>query len=264
MILFSLPFPAINPVLLELGPLKVYWYGFAYVAGILLGWRYALYLVRHYAVHLKTQYFDDFITWIVIGIVAGGRIGHILIYEFDYYIHHPLEILMTWKGGMSFYGGLLGVIVATLIYCKRKSIQPLEFADVMAGSVPIGLGLGRVANFINGELYGRVSDVPWAVEFPQAGDFPRHPSQLYEAFLEGFVLWAVLAFIWHRTNWPKTPGKIAGVFLIGYAVSRFLVEYVREPDAIYNLGSLPFTTGQLLALPLMGLGVFFLRCRKKV
>ncbi len=260
--LFALPFPSINPVLFELGPLKIHWYGIAYVVGILLGWRYAIYLVRHYATHLKEQYFDDFVTWIVVGIVVGGRLGHIVIYEFSHYMRHPLEILMTWKGGMSFYGGLLGVIISTLIYCKRKSINPLEFSDVVAAVVPIGLGLGRVANFINGELYGRVSDVPWAVEFPQGGGFPRHPSQLYEAFLEGFVLWLILAFAWHRTNLYKTPGKITGLFLIGYAVSRFLVEYVREPDSVYHLASFSFTTGQLLALPMIGLGAFWLRCRK--
>ena len=258
MTFLALPFPAINPVLLELGPLKVNWYGIAYVLGILLGWRYALYLIRRFAQDLKAKDFDDFITWIVVAIIVGGRLGHILVYEAGYYCQHPLEILMTWRGGMSFYGGLLGVIVAILIYCRRRSIDPLRFGDVMAGAVPIGLGLGRITNFINGELYGRMSDLPWAVEFPQGGGFPRHPSQLYEAFLEGGVLFLVLCFAWHRTNWPKTPGRIAGLFLVGYATSRFLVEYVREPDAVYSFLSVSLTTGQILALPLFALGAFWM------
>lgn len=255
--LFSFAFPNIDPVLLSIGPLKVHWYGIAYIIGIVAGWRYALYLVRHYAPDLKEKDFDDFVTWIVIAIIVGGRLGHILIYEAGYYFSHPLEILMTWRGGMSFYGGLVGVIIATLIYCKRRSINPFRFADVMAATVPIGLGLGRVANFINGELYGTITDVPWAVEFPQGGLLPRHPSQLYEAFLEGLVLFLILGFVWHRTKLSKTPGRITGLFLVGYAVSRFLVEYVREPDIVYTILSMPFTTGQLLALPFLAIGVFW-------
>jgi phosphatidylglycerol:prolipoprotein diacylglycerol transferase len=255
--LFTFAFPAIDPVLLAIGPLKIHWYGVAYIAGILAGWRYALYLARHYASDLKEKDFDDFVTWIVIAIIVGGRLGHILIYEAEYYFSHPLEILMTWRGGMSFYGGLVGVIIATLIYCKRRSINPFRFADVMAATVPIGIGLGRIANFINGELYGRVTDVPWAVEFPSGGFLPRHPSQLYEAALEGLALFLILGFVWHRTQLSKTPGRITGLFLAGYATSRFLVEYVREPDIVYNFLSLPFTTGQLLALPFFVIGMFW-------
>ena len=255
--LLTLAFPTIDPVLLAIGPIKIHWYGVAYIAGILAGWRYALYLARHYAPDLKPKDFDDFITWIVVAIIAGGRLGHILIYEAGYYFSHPLEILMTWRGGMSFYGGLVGVIIATLIYCHRLSINPFRFADVMAAAVPIGLGLGRVANFINGELYGRVTNVLWAVEFPGGGFLPRHPSQLYEAVLEGFILFLILGFAWHRTQLSKTPGRITGLFLIGYAVSRFLVEYVREPDITYDILSISLTTGQLLALPFFVIGMFW-------
>ncbi|MBY0281061.1 MAG: prolipoprotein diacylglyceryl transferase [Alphaproteobacteria bacterium] len=255
--LFTFAFPSIDPVLLSIGPIKIHWYGVAYIAGILAGWKYALYLARHYASDLKEKDFDDFVTWIVIAIIVGGRLGHILIYEAGYYFSHPLEILMTWRGGMSFYGGLVGVIIATLIYCKRRSINPFRFADVMAATVPIGIGLGRIANFINGELYGRVTDVPWAVEFPSGGFLPRHPSQLYEAALEGLFLFLMLGFVWHRTQLSKTPGRITGLFLMGYAVSRFLVEYVREPDIVYNVLSLSLTTGQLLALPFFIIGMFW-------
>lgn len=253
----AIAFPTIDPIFFSVGPLKIHWYGVAYIVGILAGWRYALYLVRYYAPDLKQKDFDDFITWAVFAIIAGGRLGHILIYEAEYYFSHPLEILMTWRGGMSFYGGLIGVIIVTLIYCKRRAIDLFRFSDVMAAAVPIGLGLGRIANFINGELYGRVTDVPWAIKFPMGGFLPRHPSQLYEAILEGLVLFLVLGFAWHRTQLSKRSGCITGLFLAGYAISRFLVEYVREPDITYNVLSITLTMGQLLALPFFLIGILW-------
>ncbi|MCX7338280.1 MAG: prolipoprotein diacylglyceryl transferase [Alphaproteobacteria bacterium] len=259
--MMSFAFPNIDPVLLHMGPLKVHWYGVAYVVGIVLGWKYAAHLIKNYLPSLDVKTFDTFITWIIIGIVVGGRLGHVIFYDLPYYIHHPLEILMTWRGGMSFHGGLLGVMTATVFYCAKHRVPPLQFTDIVCAAAPIGIGFGRVANFINGELYGTITTVPWAVEFPQGGHIPRHPTQLYEAALEGFLLWILLFCLCRWTNLLQKPGRISGLFLLGYGIVRFLVEYVKEPDGIHSVGMILLTTGQLLSIPLV-IGGLFLVSRK--
>ena len=259
--MFSIAFPNFNPVLLQMGPLKVHWYGLAYAAGIMMGWKHAIYLAKAYVPSLLPKYLDTFVTWIVLGIVIGGRLGHVVFYELDHYINHPTEILMTWKGGMSFHGGLIGVIVAALLYWRRLNIPFFTFADILATASTIGLGLGRIANFINAELYGTVTDLPWGVIFPHAGTLPRHPSQLYEAFGEGLLLWLLLNQAWKFSILRNQPGRITGLFFIGYGVIRFLIEYVREPEIFYTVGTIMITQGQLLSLPLIAIGTYWL-CRR--
>lgn len=253
-----LKFPQIDPVLIHLGPVSVHWYGIAYVAGLLAGWQYAVWIARRFEPSITKIHIDDFMMWALAGIIVGGRLGHILFFELDRYIAHPLEILMTWKGGMSFHGGMLGVTAAILLYCRKTNLPVLRFADILAAITPIGLFFGRLANFINGELYGRVTDVPWSMAFPYGGPFPRHPSQLYEAFLEGLVLLVVLHVGWRIAVLRDVPGRLTGMFLAGYGLARILVEFVREPDAIYAVFGMDLTTGQLLSLPMVVAGIFFM------
>ena len=247
-----------DPVALQLGPIVLRWYALAYVTGLLLAWRYCMRIADD-APHIVTrQHFDDLFVWIVLGVVLGGRLGFVLFYKPDYYLDHPLEALQMWRGGMSFHGGLLGVILAVLLFGWRRGTGFWALADVCSAAVPIGLFLGRIANFINGELWGRPTDVPWAVIFPRAGPEPRHPSALYEAALEGiglFVLGWVLVFVF-KARWR--PGLISGAFLLGYALSRIIVETVREPDAF--IGFLPFNTtmGQWLSVPMALFGLFMI------
>ena len=255
-----LPFPIIDPVLIQLGPLKVHWYGIAYIAGIVGGWHYALWLAKRYTNVITKQNIDDYITLAVISIVLGGRLGHILFYDFFYYLHHPLEILMTWKGGMSFHGGFMGIVISTIVFCRKRKIPLFAFADILAAVAPLGLFFGRLANFINGELYGRVTDVPWAMIFPYAGPLPRHPSQLYEAALEGLALLIILYWGWTKTSLSKTPGRLTGLFMLGYGISRILIEFVREPEpGLFYSG---ITIGQVLSLPLLILGLYWFSLRK--
>jgi phosphatidylglycerol:prolipoprotein diacylglycerol transferase len=241
----------------------VYWYGVAYAIGIIMGWRYSRYLVKTYLPNFSSQYLDNFVTWIVVSIVLGGRLGHILFYDLSHYLNHPIEIFMTWKGGMSFHGAFIGCAIGIAIYCYRFKIPFLRFCDILATSCTFGLGLGRLTNFINGELYGTVSDVPWAVVFPHGGNLPRHPSQLYEAFGEGFLLWVVLHYAWKIPALRDQPGRITGIFALNYGLVRYLVEYVREPEIIYNWSGFVITQGQLLSLPLMVAGIYWLWPQKK-
>ncbi len=257
--MFAFLFPSFDPVLIQIGPVKVHWYGLAYAAGIILGWRYAIYLAKNYVTTVGAKQLDNFVAWAVVGIIVGGRLGHVLFYDLGHYLNHPFEIIMTWKGGMSFHGGLIGVMIVTFIYCQRHAIPLFQFADILAAAAPIGLGLGRLANFINNELYGRVTEVPWAVYFPHAGPLPRHPSQLYEAFAEGFLLWFCLAWAWRRPWLRNHPGRITGLFLLGYGLMRFLVEYVREPEIIYPIGGCLLTQGQMLSVPLVIVGMYWLK-----
>lgn len=257
-----LKFPQIDPVLIHLGPVAVHWYGIAYVVSLLLGWRYAVWLARRYAPTITKVHIDDFMMWALAGIIVGGRLGHILFFEPSRYLNNPLEIFMTWKGGMSFHGGMMGVTLATLLYCRKTGIPTLRFADILAAITPIGLFLGRLANFINGELFGRVTDVPWAMAFPHGGPLPRHPSQIYEAVLEGLLLLALLHVGWRTPALRNHPGCLTGLFLCGYGIARFLVEFVREPDAFYILFGLHLTTGQWLSLPMVIAGICFLICAK--
>jgi len=260
-ILAYLALPQIDPVMFNLGPFAIRWYALAYIAGLLLGWRYMLRLNNKRA-HLTTSdVIDDLLTWTIIGVILGGRLGYVLFYNLPYYSENPMQAVAIWKGGMSFHGGLLGVTVAMIWFARRRNLELLRLSDLVACAVPLGLFFGRIANFINGELYGRSADLPWAVFFPNAGPLPRHPSQLYEAALEGAALFLLLAWLAWRSEQQsalRRPGLLTGIFLCGYAVARGLVELVRQPDL--QIGLLPFgtTLGQWLSLPMLLGGLYLI------
>lgn len=238
-----------DPVIFSLGSIKITWYGLSYFVSILAGWQYALKLAEKYAPHLKRAC-DDYVTWAIISLVLGGRLGHVLFYDLAYYLENPIRIIMTWKGGMSFHGGLLGAIIAGVIFCLKRKISMYEFADIALPAVPIGLFFGRIANFINGELFGTPTTLPWGVVFPHGGDVPRHPTQLYEAFFEGFVLFILLYGAWKKGLY-KRPGLVSGIFLIFYGASRFIIEFLKQPDEHIGYFLNIFTLGQLLCLPMI-------------
>jgi phosphatidylglycerol:prolipoprotein diacylglycerol transferase len=252
--LFAIPFPAIDPVLVEIGPFAIRWYALAYIAGILLGWRLMRRLVALRPVVASAEQIDDFVTWAVLGVILGGRLGYVLFYQTDHYLAAPWEAFYVWKGGMSFHGGAAGVILAVLLFCRRQGLSILGFGDRLTAVVPIGLLFGRLANFINGELWGRASDVPWAMVFPHAGPEPRHPSQLYQAFLEGFCLLVLLQILVRIPAIRERQGFVAGAFLAGYGLARIIGELFRQPDA--QLGFLwgGATMGQLLSIPMLLVG----------
>jgi len=256
--LFAIPFPIIDPVLVQIGPLAIRWYALAYIAGIVLGWQLARRLVALPPVAATKEQLDDYITWATLGIILGGRLGYVLFYRPGHYLVNPGEILAVWQGGMSFHGGALGVIIATILFCRRQKLDMLGFGDRIAAVVPIGLFFGRCANFINGELWGRVSDVRWAMVFPTGGPEPRHPSQLYQAGLEGVVLFAVLQWLIWQPAMRARRGFVTGAFLAGYGIARIIGEFFREPDA--NLGFLfgGATMGQLLCLPMLAVGAWLM------
>jgi phosphatidylglycerol:prolipoprotein diacylglycerol transferase len=256
--LASLAFPQIDPVLLQLGPFAIRWYALAYIAGLLLGWRYMLSLNARRAELTTTEVIDDLLVWTIVGIILGGRLGYVLFYNLPYYSANPLQALAVWQGGMSFHGGLLGVTVAMIWFARRRRLELLRLSDLVSCAVPLGLFFGRIANFINGELYGRVSDLPWAFVFPRAGHLSRHPSQLYEAALEGLLLFLVLAWLAWRGKAHQKPGLLTGVFLCGYALARALVELVRQPDAQIGLLPLGTTMGQWLSLPMLLGGLYLI------
>lgn len=250
----ALTFPAIDPIALEIGPLIVRWYSLAYVVGIVVGWRAMLFLNGGHPKPLTQKLIDDFVLWATLAIVLGGRLGYILFYQPSLIVQDPLAALKIWEGGMSFHGGLLGMVLMILLISWRNQLSPFRLGDLVACVAPIGLFFGRIANFINGELFGRATDpavIPWAMIFPRGGDVPRHPSQLYEAFLEGVVLFVVLFWLERRYNILTRPGLASGIFLTGYGLARFAVELTREPDAHlgFIIGSL--TMGQLLSLPMI-------------
>jgi phosphatidylglycerol:prolipoprotein diacylglycerol transferase len=266
--LFAIPYPAIDPVLISIGPFAIRWYALAYIAGIILGWRYTLTLVRRgptpadgRAIGIKDM--DDFIVWATLGIVLGGRIGYVLFYKPGYYAFHPLEALQIWHGGMSFHGGLIGVILAMILFARSRGFAFWRLADIVAAATPIGLFFGRLANFVNGELFGRVTDVPWAMVFPHGGPMPRHPSQLYQAFFEGICVFAVLAVLEWRFRVRERPGTMAGAFLISYGCARIVGELFRQPDAQLGFLILGTTMGQLLSAPMVLFGGWLiLRARR--
>ena len=244
-------FPDIDPVAISLGPIAIRWYALAYIAGFLLGWRWCVMLTRRPPHLVAPELFDNFLTWAVLGTILGGRLGFILFYNLPYYLDNPLDILKVWQGGMSFHGGFLGVVVAMVLFARRNGVALFALTDLVAAAAPIGIFFGRVANFINGELWGRAADVPWAMVFPRGGPVPRHPSQLYEAALEGLFLFMVLALailVWRALS---RPGLITGMFLIGYGAGRIIAEFFREPDP--QLGFLwgGATMGQILSLPMV-------------
>lgn len=254
----ALPFPDIDPIAIEIGPIAIRWYALAYIAGILGGWRYASRLNDGAWNVLAKEKLDDFVVWATVGIILGGRLGYVFFYKPGYYMTEPLEALFLWRGGMSFHGGAVGVILAIVLFARREGVSLLRLGDLVAQAVPIGLFFGRLANFANGELYGRASDVAWAMVFPHGGPDPRHPSQLYQAFLEGIVLFAVLVFVGRTTYARARPGFVAGAFLAGYAIARLIGELFREPDA--HLGFLfgGLTMGMLLSLPMLAAGLILM------
>ena len=262
-LLSLMAFPDIDPVIFAIGPVQVRWYGLAYVLGILLGWQYARRLVTNDSLwpqsgsRMTRLDIDDFLLWATVGIVAGGRIGYILFYDFAAVSANPLRALEIWNGGMSFHGGLLGTLVAMLLFARSRQIPVFNLFDVVCAVVPVGLFFGRLANFINAELWGKLTSVPWAVVFPTGGPFPRHPTQLYEAGLEGLVLLAVLAWLIYRHKAFLRPGLVAGAFVSGYALSRIFVEFFREPDVqIGYLAGGWLTMGMVLSLPMLAVGVW--------
>lgn len=250
-----MPFPHIDPIAFHLGPFAIHWYGLAYVVGILGWWQYSLWLVKKFPL-LDRKLVDDYLVWAVVGVILGGRLGYVLFYNPGKYFTHPLEIFQVWKGGMAFHGGLLGVVIATAIYSYRRGIYFLNFSDLACCGVPIGLFFGRLANFINGELYGRITTHSWGVVFPHGGPLPRHPSQLYEAVLEGLVLFILLAFGALCTRWPHRRGLLTGLFLTGYGIARITAECFRQPDAFLGFLAGGYTMGQVLSLPVLGFGLF--------
>lgn len=264
-LLSLMTFPDIDPVIFAIGPVQVRWYGLAYVIGIMLGWRYARKLVENKNLwpaagpRMTALDIDDFLLWATVGIVAGGRIGYILFYDFAAVAANPLRALEIWNGGMSFHGGLLGTLVAMILFARSRNIPVFNLFDVVCAVVPVGLFFGRLANFINAELWGKLTDVPWAFVFPTGGPFPRHPTQLYEAALEGLLLLGVLAWLIYRRQALKRRGMIAGSFVAGYALSRIFVEFFREPDA--HIGYLAggwLTMGMVLSLPMLAVGLWVL------
>lgn len=257
-----IPYPTFDPVLVQLGPFAIRWYALAYIFGILIGWGYARLLIRSTRLWgrkapMTVSDFDDFVLWVTIGLILGGRIGYVLFYNLPYFIEHPLEIVQLWNGGMSFHGGFIGCVLAVLLFGYTRGISVLSLGDLTCAAGTIGLFLGRLANFINGELWGRPTDVPWAMIFPNGGPLPRHPSQLYEAGLEGLLLFIVLALL-VRAGALKRPGLIIGCFAVGYSLARTFCEFFREPDA--QLGFLwgGATMGQLLSVPLFLAGLCFI------
>ena len=263
--LFVMPFPAIDPVALNLGPISIKWYGLAYMAGLLLGWLYIRQLLartrlwRENKPPMQPLQTDDLLIWTALGVVIGGRLGYVLFYKPVFFAQHPFEIFMPWKGGMAFHGGLIGTTLAIWWVARGAKANPLSLMDLVAAAAPIGLFFGRIANFINAELWGRAATVPWAMVFPdrEAGGVARHPSQLYESFFEGFVLFLIIRVLIYRHNALATPGRVTGIFLIGYALARMFCEAFREnmhPEI--SIG--PITAGQLYSIPMVLLGLVFL------
>jgi len=261
--LIALPFPEIDPVIIQVGPLAIHWYGLGYVVGILFAWWYTKRLVStpklwaNNIPPMKPEDLDDFVIWAAAGVVLGGRLGYVLFYDLPRYIENPLDIFAVWQGGMSFHGGMLGTIAAMVLFSFSRGINPWSMLDTVAAATPVGLGLVRVANFINSELWGRPTDMPWGIVFPDGGPLPRHPSQLYEAALEGLVLFLVLRFLTHSRLKLKTPRLVGGAFICGYGLARIFVEFFRVPDA--QLGYLFggwLTMGMVLSTPMVAAGVW--------
>ncbi len=248
-----IPYPHIDPVAIQIGPLKVHWYGLMYLLGFLIFWGLGRLRARREDIVVRPEQVSDMLFYMMLGVVLGGRIGYTLFYNLPQFLADPLVLFRIWEGGMSFHGGLLGVVAAVWLYQRRQGWGFWRTMDFVAPLAPLGLGAGRIGNFINGELWGKPTDLPWGMVFPGAGPLPRHPSQLYEAALEGVVLFAVL---WLFSARPRPAGSVSGLFLIGYGVFRFLIEFIREPDA--HIGYLAFgwlTMGQVLSLPMVLFGV---------
>ncbi|WP_135080867.1 prolipoprotein diacylglyceryl transferase [Terasakiella sp. SH-1] len=254
----AIAFPMIDPVAVQLGPIAIRWYALAYIAGLVGGWQYIKYLTQKFPGNITHEQVDDFLFWATIAVVIGGRLGYVLFYNLDYFAANPSAILQVWKGGMSFHGGFLGVVVAAILYCKKHNLPMMTFGDLVACGAPIGLFFGRIANFANSELYGRETDVAWGVIFPNGGPNPRHPSQLYEAAMEGLILFIIMFAISRRESLRHAPGLFVGIFIAGYGIARSIVELVRQPDAHIGFLSGGSTMGQWLSVPMILFGLFLI------
>ncbi len=268
MTIWAIPFPDIDPVAVQIGPIAIKWYGLAYLSGLLLGWLYIRRLLSQTKLWAAErppflpQKVDDLLIYMVAGVLIGGRLGFVLFYEPSYYLENPLDIFAVWKGGMAFHGGLFGSGVAIWIFSRRNGINPWSTSDLCTATVPIGIFFGRIANFINGELFGRPTDAPWGMVFPEARlHYPdveptaRHPSQLYEAMLEGLLLFIVLRILTHYYGALKRPGLVTGTFLVGYALARSTAELFREPHFAHSLNIEPLTVGIAYSIPMLLLGL---------
>ncbi|WP_297211239.1 MULTISPECIES: prolipoprotein diacylglyceryl transferase [Thermodesulfovibrio] len=256
-----IPYPNINPEILKIGPLSIRWYGLMYLLGFICSYLIVKREINRRKLSVEKDFIENLYFYLILGLLVGARLGYVVFYNLNYYLSHPLEIFALWHGGMSFHGGLIGVIIAALLFTKMKKFDFFTLTDMLVLTAPIGLGLGRIGNFINGELYGRISNVPWAMIFPEGGPLPRHPSQLYEAFLEGFLLFVILWFL--KDKFSKS-GILSAIFLILYGFFRFIAEFFREPDAQigYILGFL--TMGQILCsiMIISGFVLLFFRSRE--
>ena len=248
-----------DPIAIQFFSLEIRWYSLAYIFGVLIGWFYCKKILIKDAKIIKL--FDDFISYLIIGIILGGRLGYILFYNLDYYLNNLIEILMIWQGGMSFHGGLLGVMASTIIFCKKHDLNKYIFLDLISASAPIGIFLGRVSNFINSELYGRETDVLWSVIFMKVDKITRHPSQIYEALLEGIILFFIM-FLLIRKNYLERPGLISALFLILYSLFRFFVEFYREPDEQLGFVFLNLSMGQIISLVFLCYGFYLFSIKK--
>lgn len=267
----ALSFPNIDPVAVRLGPLAIHWYGLAYVVGILFAWWYSRRLVMTSQLWgpegppMTPKDIDDFLFWAALGIVLGGRIGYILFYDFQRYLANPMDVFAVWQGGMSFHGGFAGTTLAMILFARTRRIRVWSTFDVIAAGAPVAIGLVRLTNFVNSELWGRPSDMPWALIFPNGGPVPRHPSQIYEALLEGLVLFVLLRLLTHRFHRLASPGFVSGAFATGYSAARIFVEFFREPDAqIGYLAGGWLTMGIVLSLPMLAIGIWAMLRKRAV
>ena len=252
----------LSPIALDLGFFKLRWYSLAYIAGILVGWWYLLKLIAQPGAPMAKRHADDFIFYLTLGIILGGRLGYVLFYKPEI-LASPLEVLKLWEGGMSLHGGFLGVIIGLWLFCRKNGLNMLRVCDVVAVATPFGLLFGRLANFVNGELWGRPTDLPWGIIFPGGGPEPRHPSQLYEAGIEGVFMLIVLSLMFWKTDARYQPGKLVGTGLIIYGIGRTLVELVRQPDAGLENLSWGLTMGQTLSIPMLLVGLYLVATAKK-
>ena len=255
----------LKPVLFHIGPFSLRWYSLGYLAGILVGWWYLLKLIDRPGAPMARRHADDMVFYATLGIILGGRLGYVLFYKLGFYLENPLDIFKVWDGGMSFHGGMIGTSLGIFYLSRKNGLNWLRIHDYVACSVPFGLFFVRLANFVNGELWGRQTDAPWGVIFPHGGPFPRHPSQIYEAGLEGIVLFLILWFLFWRTDARYYPGRLVGTFLLGYGVGRFVVEFWREPDQhlIDFAHDTGLHMGQWLSLPMILAGAWFIATSKK-
>ena len=262
--MLTFAFPAVDPVIFQIyGPIALRWYNLAYIIGLGGGLFYCRFLITRFSyLHLTKEQIDSFLSWAVLSIIIGGRLGEILFYPDHSIWQDGWQAFRVWEGGMSFHGAVIGLLSAFYLFSKKNRISIFHLGDCVTAVAPMGLFFGRIANFMNDELYGRITNVSWAVAFPSGGYLPRHPSQLYEAALEGLFLFALLQISVFKFGALKKPGMVSGLFLIGYGLSRIIVEFFREPDGIFSLGCLSITTGQLLSLPMVMGGIYLIQKKR--